>query len=76
MDMEREVKKEHSLQRLAVELCAKWRCMACHKRMRGARDTNNVTERVIGRSKMRYKTMRGYKNLEELMNGLWLTQQV
>ena len=39
-------------------------------------DTNNVTERVIGGSKIRYKTMRGYKSVGGMMNGLWLTQRV
>lgn len=44
--------------------------------MRGARHTNNVTERMIGRSKIRYKTIRDYKSIEGMMNGLWLTQRV
>lgn len=44
--------------------------------MRGARDTNNVTERVIGGSKIRYNTIRGYKSIEGMMNDLWLTQRV
>ena len=46
------------------------------KRMRGVCDTNNVTERAIGKSKIRYKTMRDYKSVEGMMNGLWLTQRV
>ena len=74
--MEREVRAEPTLRRLAVGLCAKWRSLLCHKRMRGARDTNNVTERVIGRSKIRYKTLRGRKSVEGMMNALWLTQRV
>lgn len=36
--------------------------------------TNNATERAIGKSKMRYKTMRGYKSLDGLRNGIALTQ--
>ena len=36
--------------------------------------TNNCTERTIGRSKIRYKTVRGYKSKEGMMNGLALTQ--
>ena len=44
--------------------------------MRGACDTNNVTERVIGNSKIRYMVTRGYKSAEGMMNGLWLTQRV
>ena len=76
MDMEREVRNEPELRRLAVDLCGKWRSLLCHKRMRGARDTNNITARVIGRSKIRYKTIRGYKSVVGMMNGLWLTQRV
>ena len=43
MYMEREVRNEPALRLLAVDLCAKWRSLLCHKRMRGVRDTNNVT---------------------------------
>ena len=52
MDMEREVRDEPNLRRLAVDTCVKWRSLLCHKRMRGVCDTNNVTGRVIGRSKI------------------------
>ena len=31
---------------------------------------------MIGRSKIRYKTVRGYKSIEGMMNGLRLTQWV
>ena len=31
---------------------------------------------MIGRSKIRYKTMRGYKSIEGMMNGMWLTQWI
>ena len=70
------VKEEPALRRLAVDLWVKWRRLLCHKRVRGVCDTNNVTERVIGRSKVRYKAIRGYKSIEGMMNGLWLTQRV
>ena len=76
MNMEREAREEPSLRRLAVDLCAKWRGLLCHKRVRGVGDTNNVTERVIGRSKIMYKTSRGYESIDGMMNGLWLTQLV
>jgi transposase-like protein len=36
--------------------------------------TNNATERAIGKSKLRYKTMRGYKSLDGMCNGIALTQ--
>ena len=76
MDMERDAREEPALRGLAVDLCAKWRGLLCHKRMRGVCDTDNVTERVIGRSKIRYNTIRSYKSIEGMMSGLWLTQRV
>lgn len=36
--------------------------------------TNNATERAIGKSKVRYKTMRGYKSPSGMSNGIALTQ--
>jgi hypothetical protein len=38
--------------------------------------TNNASERAIGKSKARYRTMRGYKSLEGLLNGIALTQEI
>lgn len=40
----------------------------------GLDGTNNATERAIGKSKVRYKTMRGYKSLAGMTNGIALTQ--
>ena len=39
-------------------------------------ERNNGRERVIGRSKVRYKTVRGYKSIYGMLNGLGLTQWV
>ena len=36
--------------------------------------TNNASERSIGKSKVRYKTMRGYKSVGGMGNGIALTQ--
>jgi hypothetical protein len=36
--------------------------------------TNNASERSIGKSKVRYKTMRGYKSMDGMKNGIGLTQ--
>ena len=44
LDMEREAREDPDLQRLAVNLCAKWRRLLCHKRPRGVCDTNNATD--------------------------------
>ena len=76
LDMERRVRRQPKLHRLVVELCEKWWSLTCHQRVRGMPQTNNCTERTIGRSKIRYKTVRGYKSEEGLMNGLGLTQWV
>jgi hypothetical protein len=40
----------------------------------GLEGTNNASERSIGRSKVRYKTMRGYKSIKGMTNGIALTQ--
>ena len=74
--MERRVRENAELRRLVVELSNKWRSLTRHKRVRGLPETNNCTERVIGRSKIRYKTVRGYKSVDGMLNGLWLTQWV
>ena len=44
-----------------MELGNKWISLVCHKRVWGVGETKNATERVICRSKIRYKTVRGYK---------------
>ena len=74
--MEPHVRGHLKLHRLVVELCEKWRSLTCHQRVRGIPQTNNCTERTIGRSKVRYRTVRGYKSEDGMMNGLGLTQWV
>ena len=76
LEMERRVRDEPGLRSLVVELCEKWRSLLCHRRVMGMPQTNNCTERAIGRSKVRYKTVRGYKSEDGMMNGLRLTQWV
>ena len=51
-----------TLRRMRVELSGKWRALLCHRRRGDVPWTNNVTERAIGGSKIRYKTVRGYKS--------------
>jgi len=36
--------------------------------------TNNASERGIGKSKVRYETMRGYKSMDGMINGIALSQ--
>ena len=76
VEMERWVRVEPKLRRLVVELSEKWRSLTCHLRVRRMPQTNNCTEQTIGRSKIRYRTVRGYKSEEGMMNGLGLTQWV
>ena len=76
MRMERKVRENAELRRLVVELSNKWRSLTGYKRIRSLPQTNNCTERVIGRSKIRYKTIRGYKSVEGMLNGLGLTQWI
>ena len=66
--------EDQSLRRLCVELSNKWRALLCHRRRGDVPWTNNMTERAIGRSKIRYKTVRGYKSESGMLNGFWLTQ--
>ena len=76
VEMERRVRGDPTLRRLVVELSEKWRSLRCHRRVMGMPQTNNCTERAIGRSKVRYKTVRGYNSVDGMMNGLGLTQWV
>lgn len=78
---EGEAKKEkasagYRMRMLTLELWRKWDKIRLHLRLPelGLDGTNNPSERAIGRSKVRYKTMRGYKSVEGMSNGVVLTQ--
>ena len=62
------------LRRLTLELSEKWRSLTCFRRDWRTPRTNNSSERAIGRSKIRYRTTRGYQSEDGMMNGMWLTQ--
>lgn len=66
----------YRMRMLTLELWQKWPKIRLHLRRPelGLDGTNNASERLIGRSKVRYKTMRGYKSLEGMKNGIGLTQ--
>ena len=49
--MEPRIRRQPKLRQLVVELCEKWWSLTCHQRVMGMTQTNNCTERVIGRSK-------------------------
>lgn len=66
----------YRMRMLTLELWNHWSKLRLHLRRPELRldGTNNGTERAIGKSKVRYKTMRGYKSLDGLGNGIALTQ--
>lgn len=72
--MEKEVRDAPALRDVVVDMLERWRSLRCYQRVSGVPTTNNVTERAIGRSKIRYKTLRGYKSMEGMLNGLSFTQ--
>jgi hypothetical protein len=63
------------LQRL-LRLTEKWRDLTTYERRRGVPKENNFTERGIGRTKIRYKTTRGMKSEEGLLNFVYVTQEI
>lgn len=66
----------YRMRMLTLELWNHWSKLRVYLRRPELRldGTNNGTERAIGKSKVRYKTMRGYKSLDGLANGIALTQ--
>jgi hypothetical protein len=76
-----EVKKEkasagYKMRRLTLELWQKWPKILPHLRRceRGLDGAKNASERSMGRSKVRYKRVRGYKSIVGMSNGIVLTQ--
>ena len=59
-----------------LRLTEKWRDLTTYERRRGVPKENNFTERGIGRTKIRYKTTRGMKSEEGLLNFVYVTQKI
>lgn len=72
--LEKEVRAEPRLKALVVDLGQKWQSLILHKQVTGVPATNNVSERGIGRTKVRVKTIRGFKSEEGSLNAFALTQ--
>jgi transposase-like protein len=72
----KEVSAAYRMRMLTLEIWSKWHKIRLHlsRSELGLDGTNNSTERGIGKSKVRYKTMRGYKSIEGMKNGIALTQ--
>jgi hypothetical protein len=60
-----------------LELWEEWRKLGLYRARPelGMDGTNDASERsIVGRSKVRYKTTRGYKSLDGMSNGIALTR--
>ncbi len=66
----------YRMRMLTLELWEKWRKLGLYLARPELKldGTNNASERSIGRSKVRYKTMRGHKSMEGMSNAIALTQ--
>lgn len=66
----------YRMRMLTLELWDKWRKLRLYRARPelGSDGTNNASERSIGRSKVRYKTMRGHKSTSGMKNAIALTQ--
>jgi transposase-like protein len=66
----------YRMRMLTLEIWNKWRKLRLHlaRPRLGLDGTNNASERGIGKSKVRYKSMRGHKSIEGMKNAIALTQ--
>ncbi len=66
----------YRMRMLTLELWNNWRKIRLHlaRPELGLDGTNNASERGISKSKIRYKSMRGYKSMGGIKNGIALTQ--
>jgi hypothetical protein len=60
------------LRLLLIRLSENWRRFRVFDWQPGVPWTNNLTEQAIGRMKMRARTVRGYKSISGMLNGLFL----
>jgi len=72
----KEATAAYRMRMLTLELWNKWEKIRLHlgRAELGLDGTNNASERSIGKSKVRYKSMRGYKSVEGMTSGIALTQ--
>ena len=66
----------YRMKMLILEIWNKWKKLRLYlaRPKLGLDGTNNASERSIGKSKVRYKSMRGYKSISGMINGIALTQ--
>jgi len=61
---------------ILLRITEKWRDLTLYERREGVPRDNNFTERSICRTKIRYKTTRGLKSEEGLLNFVYVTQEI
>jgi transposase-like protein len=74
--LERRVRRSPPLRRLVVDLIARWPTLVYHQDRPWVPATNNRAEQAIGKSKVRFKTVRGFKSVAGALAGIALTQWV
>jgi transposase-like protein len=72
----KQVTAAYRMRMLTLELWNDWNKIRLHlsRPELGLDGTNNASERSISKSKVRYKSMRGYKSEDGMTNGIALTQ--
>ena len=76
MALEKQVRGSPPLRRLVVDLLQRWPSLVFHQGRPWVPATNNRTEQGIGKSKVRFKTVRGFKSVGGALAGIALTQWV
>ncbi|WP_322796252.1 DDE-type integrase/transposase/recombinase [Tepidiforma sp.] len=74
MALEPKVRRAPPLRRLVVDLIQRWPALVFHQGRPWVPATNNRTEQAIGKSKVRFKTVRGFKSVTGALAGVALTQ--
>jgi transposase-like protein len=72
--LERRVWRSPPLRRLVVDLAERWPSLVCHRGRSWVPATNNRTEQAIAKSKVRFKTVRGFGSIRGALAGVALTQ--
>lgn len=72
--LERRVRASPELRRLVIDLIGRWPALVYHQQRPWVPATNNRTEQAIGKSKVRFKTVRGFKSVAGMLAGVALTQ--
>lgn len=68
------MRRSPPLRRLVIDLIGRWPALVYHQGRPWVPTTNNRTEQAIGKSKVRFKTVRGFKSVPGLLAGVALTQ--